>query len=150
MPLKHQAGRFAVLQHDHPFLHWDLLLEDGPEAATWRLLRRPVLGEPIAAEPLAPHRLMYLSYTGPVSGGRGFVSPLATGTWQLLTAAGDSQTIQRNSAVSPDSAVQPLPLPVRIRLNGWMGCTTAELQNTADHRSFWTFAESADQRLIPT
>lgn len=148
MPLKHRAGRFAVLQHDYPFLHWDLLLEDGSEAATWRLLRRPVLDEPIAAEPLPPHRLMYLDYTGPVSGGRGSVSPLATGAWQLLAPGSDAPTLPHNATSDSDSAERQLPL--QIRLSGWNDCTTAELQHTDDHRSFWTFARTVDQRLIPT
>ena len=148
MPLKHHAGRFAVLQHDHPFLHWDLLLEDGADAATWRLLRRPVLGEPLAAEPLAPHRLMYLSYSGPVSGGRGSVSLLAAGTWQRLPLTGAAHAMPPNTAAGPDSAEQQLLL--RIRLYDWRGYATAELRHTADHRSFWTFGESIDQRLMPT
>ncbi len=29
------ASRFAILNHDHPFLHWDLLLEDGDRCRTW-------------------------------------------------------------------------------------------------------------------
>jgi len=115
MPLKHHAGRFAVLQHDHPFLHWDLLLEDGADAATWRLLRRPVLGEPLAAEPLAPHRLMYLSYSGPVSGGRGSVSLLAAGTWQRLPLTGAAQAMPPNTVAGPESAEQHLLLRIRDR-----------------------------------
>ncbi len=138
MPVKQQAGRFAVLRHDHPFLHWDLLLEDGAEAATWRLLRQPVFGEPIAAELLAPHRLMYLSYAGPVSGGRGHVSPLAAGTWQQLPAGNLSAAF---------NDLQPL---LQIRLDGWQECAAAALCCTADNRCFWIFAEAADQRLMPT
>ena len=29
--------RFAVLTHDHPFLHWDFLLEDGAAESYDRL-----------------------------------------------------------------------------------------------------------------
>lgn len=33
-----QSGRFAILTHDHPFFHWDLLLEVGETCWTWRLV----------------------------------------------------------------------------------------------------------------
>ena len=77
-------GRFVILEHDHPFLHWDLLLEDECSARTWRLLRKPCLGEPIAAEPLPDHRLIYLDYEGVVSGDRGTVKRFLAGTYELL------------------------------------------------------------------
>ena len=36
------AGRrYAILTHDHPFFHWDLLLERDEVAWTWRLLDDP-------------------------------------------------------------------------------------------------------------
>ncbi len=35
-----QSGRFAILTHDHPFFHWDLLLEAGETCWTWRLVER--------------------------------------------------------------------------------------------------------------
>jgi hypothetical protein len=75
------AGRFVILEHDHPFRHWDLLLEAGDVALTWRLLRPPLPDEPIAAERLPDHRLMYLDYEGPVSGDRGTVNRVASGTF---------------------------------------------------------------------
>ena len=65
--------RFAVLIHDHPFLHWDFLLEAGGSARTWRLLRSPDTPGPIPAEALPDHRLDYLDYEGPVSRNRGEV-----------------------------------------------------------------------------
>lgn len=74
--------RFAILKHDHPFLHWDLLLEEESTARTWRLLRKPCLTEPIAAQPLAPHRLLYLDYEGPVSDERGNVERVLAGTYE--------------------------------------------------------------------
>lgn len=71
--------RFVILEHNHPFLHWDFLVE-GPElATTWRLMREPCVGEPILAEPIADHRLMYLDYEGPVSGDRGHVERVLAG-----------------------------------------------------------------------
>lgn len=76
--------RFVILEHDHPFLHWDLLLEEECSARTWRLLRKPCLGEPIAAESLPDHRLMYLDYEGKVSGDRGNVKRLLAGLYEPL------------------------------------------------------------------
>jgi DNA polymerase Ligase (LigD) len=65
--------RFVVLEHDHPALHWDLMLEAGDVLKTWRLAEAPVLGRPIDATALADHRVMYLDYEGPISGDRGTV-----------------------------------------------------------------------------
>lgn len=79
------ARRFVILEHDYPFLHWDLLLEEECSARTWRLLRKPCLGEPIAAEPLPDHRLMYLDYEGVVSGDRGSVKRVIAGTYEPMS-----------------------------------------------------------------
>lgn len=66
--------RFVILTHDWPFLHWDFLVEVGDVLRAWRLLSEPVMDEDITAEPNGDHRLFYLDYEGPVSGGRGRVS----------------------------------------------------------------------------
>ena len=71
--------RFAVVEHDFPTLHWDFFLEDGPALRSWRLLAFPVAGSLIPAEPTPPHRLAYLDYEGPVSGGRGTVTRFDVG-----------------------------------------------------------------------
>ncbi|MFN9718760.1 MAG: hypothetical protein ACK58L_08715 [Planctomycetota bacterium] len=71
--------RFVILEHDHPFWHWDFLVQGEAMAATWRLMREPCLGEPIYAERLADHRLMYLDYEGPVSNNRGHVRRVLSG-----------------------------------------------------------------------
>lgn len=67
-------GRYVVLAHDHPFLHWDLMLEDDGVLRTWRLAKEPTPDIIIAAETLPDHRLHYLDYEGPVSGDRGTVT----------------------------------------------------------------------------
>ncbi|MFO1002516.1 MAG: DNA polymerase ligase N-terminal domain-containing protein [Planctomycetaceae bacterium] len=85
---KSMPRRFVILEHDHPFLHWDLLLEEECSARTWRLLRKPCLGEPIAAEPLPDHRLMYLDYEGVVSGDRGSVKRILAGTYDVADQTG--------------------------------------------------------------
>lgn len=76
--------RFALLEHDHPQRHWDLLLEHGPVCRTWRLSAPPGVCVEIEAEAIADHRLMYLDYEGPVSGNRGSVAQWDAGTfvWQ--------------------------------------------------------------------
>src|SRR2546430_2305604 len=65
--------RFVILEHDHPHLHWDLMLEKGEVLRTWRLATPPEKGQTIAATFLAGHRLAYLDYEGPLSGNRGCV-----------------------------------------------------------------------------
>ena len=77
--------RFAILEHDHPHLHWDLLLEAGTVAQTWRLAEPPRTGARFEAERIFDHRLLYLDYEGPISGSRGFVVRWDRGTltWQL-------------------------------------------------------------------
>ena len=76
--------RFVILEHDHPFLHWDLMLESGESLRTWRLHGEPPAGRTIAAEPLPDHRLAYLDYEGPVSGNRGTVTRWDAGEYRLL------------------------------------------------------------------
>ena len=66
--------RFVVLEHDHPELHWDLMLEAAGVLQTWRLAQPPDTGSgPIEATELSDHRIAYLDYEGPVSGKRGRV-----------------------------------------------------------------------------
>ncbi|MCA9049310.1 MAG: hypothetical protein KDA89_11315 [Planctomycetaceae bacterium] len=89
--------RFVILEHDFPFLHWDLLMQEGDALASWRLLKPVAKQCWIPAELLPPHRLMYLDYEGPVSGGRGSVRRTAAGTFcsialpKLITAVSDTR-----------------------------------------------------------
>src|SRR5262249_55736250 len=76
--------RFVILEHDHPQLHWDLMLETGDVLRTWRLGAPPAEGE-FSAEPSFDHRLLYLDYEGPISGDRGRVVRRDRGTYDLLT-----------------------------------------------------------------
>jgi hypothetical protein len=73
--------RFVVLEHDHPSLHWDLMLEAGESLRTWRLAAPPAPGVVTEATPLGDHRRLYLDYEGPVSGGRGRVTRWDHGTF---------------------------------------------------------------------
>src|SRR5579872_1900952 len=65
--------RFAILEHDHPVLHWDLMLEAGEVLWTWRLAAPPQAGVVGEATRTFDHRPLYLEYEGPVSGNRGRV-----------------------------------------------------------------------------
>lgn len=85
---------FAILTHDHPFPHWDFLLEDGPACRTWRLLEEPAAGRSVPAEPIADHRLHYLTYEGPVSGGRGTVARWDAGTFEWIASEPDRVEVE--------------------------------------------------------
>ncbi len=81
--------RFVVLTHDHPRLHWDFMLEHEGALRTWRLSQEPDSDDPIDAEPLADHRIAYLDYEGPVSGGRGEVHRWDRGHFELIAWTAD-------------------------------------------------------------
>jgi hypothetical protein len=66
--------RFVILEHDYPTLHWDFMLESGDILRTWRLTEVPWPNRIVPAEQIGDHRLVYLDYEGPVSGGRGAVT----------------------------------------------------------------------------
>ncbi len=112
------SHRFVILRHDHPYLHWDLLLEKDTSCRSWRLLREPCSGEPIAAEPLPPHRLLYLDYEGPVTGNRGNVRRVVSGSYCVGESAEEE---------------------LHIRLSHNAVLTSGRLQIQSDGRQFWTF-----------
>jgi hypothetical protein len=126
--------RFVILQHDHPFLHWDFMLEVGAALRTWRLASTPLISTPlpsgergrgegiaIAATPLGDHRLAYLDYEGPLSGNRGSVV-----RWD----AGDYEVIEMNDQ------------RVVVRLRGRRTAGTATL--TGQDEGDWQFTLAAD------
>ncbi|HVV98877.1 MAG TPA: DNA polymerase ligase N-terminal domain-containing protein [Planctomycetaceae bacterium] len=76
--------QFVVLTHDHPSWHWDFMLSTGEALRTWRLEVDPFTRGGGAATPLADHRLAYLAYEGPVSGGRGTVARWDAGNYECL------------------------------------------------------------------
>ncbi len=73
--------RFVVLEHDHPILHWDLMLEFDGALLTWRLPANVQINEWGVSERLPDHRLAYLDYEGPVSKGRGTVRRITGGQY---------------------------------------------------------------------
>jgi hypothetical protein len=74
--------RFAILAHDHPFPHWDLLLEAGTVCRTWRLMDIVDSMNDVEAEEMFDHRWVYLDYEGPVSGDRGTVTRWDRGMYE--------------------------------------------------------------------
>jgi len=108
--------RFVILEHDHPFLHWDLMLESAGVLRTWRLLELPEPGQAMRAEPLGEHRILYLTYEGPISGNRGTVKRWDAGDYLPIDETGDRITLELNGA----------------RLSG-----TAEMRREGDDA--WTF-----------
>ena len=60
------------------------MLEAGDVLQTWRLVQPPQSGVAIPAEKSFDHRVMYLDYEGPISGGRGSVTRWDSGTFELL------------------------------------------------------------------
>ncbi len=83
--------RYAILEHDYPTLHWDLMLEVGEVLRTWRLASPPALGQTVFAEPSFDHRRLYLDYEGPISGNRGTVTAWDRGTFE--GAADDTERV---------------------------------------------------------
>lgn len=90
--------RFVLLTHDHPFLHWDFMLERGDHLRTWRLSAEPDGDEEVTAEPLPDHRLDYLDYEGPVSGNRGEVRQWDKGVYRLLEETPERITVELQGA----------------------------------------------------
>jgi hypothetical protein len=100
--------RFVILEHDHPVLHWDLMLETDGVLRTWRLAQPPLpTSGVIEATPLADHRLMYLDYEGPVSGNRGTVK-----RWD----AGDYETLSESTKTTMTLKMKGQRLDAQIRL----------------------------------
>tara|TARA_R110002072_G_C7978996_1_gene536081 strand:+ start:97363 stop:97728 length:366 start_codon:yes stop_codon:yes gene_type:complete len=90
--------QFVLLEHDHPELHWDLMLERGDALLTWRLDRIPAAAGAFAATSLPDHRVAYLDYEGPVSGNRGSVLRIDRGDFELLAAADENIFVRLKGA----------------------------------------------------
>jgi hypothetical protein len=81
--------RFVILEHDHPFPHWDFMLEAEALLRTWRLAEFPAAGRVVAAEAGFDHRPVYLDYEGPVSSGRGTVRRTEQGSYETIADTAD-------------------------------------------------------------
>jgi len=82
-PMTLRSVRFVILEHNHPYVHWDFMFEEGDSLRSWRLLNEPALDAWIEAERLPNHRKAYLDYEGPVSGDRGEVVRWKFGSCQV-------------------------------------------------------------------
>lgn len=89
--------RFALLAHDHPFPHYDLMLERAGVLWTWRLRALPAAT--FVAERSGDHRLLYLDYEGPVSGDRGSVTRCDGGSLTWLEAEGERIEVEVHGAL---------------------------------------------------
>lgn len=109
--------QFVLLHHEMPGRdrdsHWDLMLEDPARNGgsdenehrlwTWALAALPVRAHssaaanrsPIPARKLPDHRAAYLSYEGEISGGRGHVTRIDRGEYELLEAQRSSGQLVR-------------------------------------------------------
>ena len=106
--------RYVILRHDHPALHWDLMLEAGDRLRTWRLAELPHPGVVVAAEPIGDHRRLYLDYEGPVSGGRGTVE-----RWDAGTFAGDANAPERVTVSVDGRRLRGVLTLARTESGGW-------------------------------
>lgn len=86
--------RFVLLEHDHPVLHWDFMLEVDGTLRTWRFDRIPTEEATFTAVALPDHRLAYLDYEGPVSGHRGSVQRMDRGHYSTLELGTTDWTVR--------------------------------------------------------
>lgn len=127
--------QFVILKHDHPYLHWDFLLERDGVLESWRLLREPLMNEWLAAEPIPDHRIAYLTYEGPVSQNRGVVTRMMSGTY-CASAASETmeiQTPERRGLIPVRSLALVFPSEATCEGNS----VAAVLARTHDQRWFW-------------
>ena len=75
-------AKFVLLRHECQNSHWDLMIAiPGEERLwTWQVHTAPeTWDETLAAKRIADHRLIYLTYQGEISGGRGHVTRVDAG-----------------------------------------------------------------------
>ena len=103
--------RYVILSHEGAGPgHYDLMFETsaGSDLATWRSATwPPEPGEP--AEKIADHRRTYLSYEGKLSGGRGTVKQVESGTCEILSIGPNVLQIDLRNP-------QPVRPPLSLRL----------------------------------
>jgi len=92
-------SRYVILEHDHPGLHWDFMLEVGDVLRTWKLAAPPENGRVVRADASFDHRLRYLDYEGPISGGRGSVTRWDAGSFEWEIDDTNQQKRTKNQIV---------------------------------------------------
>lgn len=103
--------RFVLLYHECPpgYIkpsHWDFMLEFDGVLWTWELRELPAAWrgekseastESLPATRLADHRIKYLDYEGPLSGHRGSVSRVASGSLEMIAAEAERVAVRLDS-----------------------------------------------------
>jgi DNA polymerase Ligase (LigD) len=79
-----EQRRFVVLEHEWNGIHWDFMIEDKGRLRTWAIDAPLISAVELPARALPDHRLDYLTYEGPISGGRGRVRRVDGGTFHEL------------------------------------------------------------------
>ncbi len=86
--------RFVLLEHTCDNDHLDLMIERDGTLDTWALALPPD-PHPQIVHQLPTHRLAYLEYEGPLSGGRGSVRRIDAGTYLIAGPSTDNLRLIR-------------------------------------------------------
>ena len=88
IPSENLLPRFVILHHLSPVgEHWDVMLEMDSALATWSIPPQHPAGNSFTctATRLPDHRKDYLEYEGEISGNRGTVTRVSSGTYEQLS-----------------------------------------------------------------
>jgi hypothetical protein len=86
--------RFVVLEHVWNGVHWDFMLERDGVLQTWAIDAPIIGGQELPARALPDHRLIYLEYEGEISGQRGRVRRIDSGTYRAITWSTDRVRVE--------------------------------------------------------
>lgn len=119
-------GPFVILEHDWPMLHWDMLIDlDACQerVATWAINHLPkdfaYSGQAIK---LTDHRRIYLNYEGPISGNRGKVERIYSGSFQLINDEGSDSSREIKLIINAKSVKLPV-ISGELQLNRISGAS---------------------------
>lgn len=109
-----ELRRFVLLYHQLPEHaarndHWDLMLEANDDLHTWALETCPKPDTTVIGMRIANHRKAYLQREGPISGDRGSVKRVSTGTYVLQDEKPDRLTVLLQPCLHCQSNHQPCP-----------------------------------------
>ena len=102
--------RFVIQQHRvDQSIHWDLMLENQESLATWQVPVHPSdwPEKKARCRHIFDHRLIYLSYQGPLSDNRGDVQIVASGQYlPLETTETRWQVLLRSDKINGQLVLQ--------------------------------------------
>jgi len=117
------SGRFVVLEHRWDGVHWDFMLETEGRLRTWAVDAPIEPGVELPARALPDHRLAYLTYEGPVPGGRGVVRRVDSGAFRMLEWSEARVRVELHGAqlvgevtLKKDASGSPTSVPWKFRL----------------------------------